>query len=106
VLDDDRRLIGVLTRRDIVEPSIADWIRVEALIRRAPAVAYEDNSVREAADHMVLQQVGRLPVVSREDPHVVVGMISRSDLLSAHRSRLKAMRQRHRVRLTTFWSEL
>ncbi|MFN2602876.1 MAG: chloride channel protein [Gemmatimonadaceae bacterium] len=106
VLDDDRRLVGVLTRRDIVEPSIADWVRVEALIRRAPAVAFEDNSVREAADHMVMQQVGRLPVVTREDPHVVVGMISRSDLLSAHRSRLKAMRQRHRVRLTTFWSEL
>ena len=106
VLDDEHRLVGVLTRRDIIEPSVDDWIRVDALIRRAPAVAYEDNSVREAADHMVMEQVGRLPVVSREDPHVVVGMISRSDLLSAHRSRLKAMRHRHRVRLTTFWSEL
>ena len=106
VLDDDHRLMGVLTRRDIIEPAAADWVRVEALIRRAPAVAFEDNSVREAADHMVLEQVGRLPVVSREDPHVVVGMISRSDLLSAHRSRLKALRHRHHVRLTTFWTEL
>lgn len=106
VLDDERRLIGVLTRRDILDTARPDSMSIESLIRRPPAVAFEDSSVREAADHMVIQQVGRLPVVSREDPQVVVGMISRSDLLSAHRSRLKALRQRHRVRLTTFWSEL
>ena len=34
--------------------------------------------------------VGRLPVVTRDDPYKVVGIISRSDLLSAHRHRLEA----------------
>lgn len=106
VLDADHRLVGVLTRRDILDPAREDSSPVSSLIRRAPAVAFEDSSVREAADHMVVQQVGRLPVVSREDPRCVVGMISRSDLLSAHRSRLRASRHRHRIRLTTFWSEL
>jgi CBS domain containing-hemolysin-like protein len=51
---------------------------------------YEDNTLREAADHMVRSGVGRLPVVSREAPRTVVGMISRSDLLSAHEDRLEA----------------
>ena len=40
------------------------------------------------ADHMVREDIGRLPVVSREDPRKVVGMITRSDLLRAHEKRL------------------
>ena len=39
---------------------------------------------------MVREGVGRLPVVSRTDPRTVRGIISRSDLLSAHRIRIEA----------------
>jgi hypothetical protein len=39
---------------------------------------------------MVLEGVGRLPVVSRDNPRVVLGIISRSDLLAAHAPRLSA----------------
>ena len=49
---------------------------------------YLDNSLREAADQMVRENVGRLPVVAREDPARVVGVITRSDLLRAHEKRL------------------
>ena len=56
----------------------------------------------DAADHMVLEEVGRLPVVSRDNPRTVVGMISRSDLLRAllraHAPRLAADRQLKRAR--------
>jgi len=52
-------------------------------------VAYEDSTLREAADHMVREGVGRLPVVARDEPRKVVGMLTRSDLLSAHRQRLE-----------------
>jgi predicted transcriptional regulator len=47
---------------------------------------------------MVLEEVGRLPVVSRENPRKVIGMISRSDLLSAHGPRLEAELQMKRAR--------
>ena len=50
---------------------------------------FEDNSLREAADHMVNEEVGRLPVVARENPRNVVGWLTRSDLLTAHRQRLE-----------------
>jgi len=106
VLDEQQRLIGVLTRRDIMEKGNADSAPLSSLIRRPPAVVFEDNSLREAADHMVTNGVGRLPVVTREDTATVVGMISRSDLLSAHGPRLRAMRQRRRMRLMKFWREL
>jgi CBS-domain-containing membrane protein len=53
--------------------------------------------LREAADHMTHHDVGRLPVVSRAAPHRLVGMLTRSDLLSAHRPRLAEQRQAGRV---------
>ena len=50
-------------------------------------------SLREAADHMVREDVGRLPVVERGDPSRVTGILTRSDLLSAHAQRLDEARR-------------
>jgi predicted transcriptional regulator len=56
--------------------------------------------LRDAADQMVRAGVGRLPVVERHAPRKVVGMLSRSDLLSAHAGRLNAGKaRRSRVKL-------
>ena len=61
---------------------------VGSLLRRRPSIVYDDCTLRDAADHMVNHDIGRLPVVKRERPGEVVGMITRSDLLGAHRKRL------------------
>jgi CBS domain-containing protein len=94
VVDGENRLLGVVTRRDLLDPSTGATALVRDLIRRRPAVIYEDSTLRETADHMVIEQVGRLPVVSRESPLTVVGIVSRSDLLAAHAPRLRAARKR------------
>ena len=88
VIDAGGHLIGVITRRDFLDPAKSDSTLAADLVTRAPAVIYLDNSLREAADQMVRHNVGRLPVVAREDPTRVVGMITRSDLLRAHEKRL------------------
>jgi len=86
VLDGDGHLVGVVTRRDFLKaPRTA---RLRDLVHRSPAVVFLDSTLREAADHMVRENVGRLPVVAREDPRKVVGFITRSDLLAAHGKRL------------------
>lgn len=90
VLDAAGELIGVVTWRDLLDPAEPDQRLIRELIKRAPVVVYEDNTLREAADHMAREGVGRLPVVSREAPRRVTGMISRSDLLAAHRRRIEA----------------
>ena len=90
VLDTNGALIGVLTRRDLLDPTKDASLPVRTLIHRRAVVVYDDNTLREAADHMVHAHVGRLPVVDRADQRKVVGMISRSDLLSAHQHRLDA----------------
>jgi CBS domain-containing protein len=87
VVEANGELMGVVTRRDLLDPKSGAQ-RVRDLVHRPVAVVYEDSSLREAADHMVQEGVGRLPVVSRAAPRVPVGIISRSDLLAAHRRRL------------------
>ena len=87
VVDSKGELVGVITRRDLQRNGVT---LVRELVQRPPAVVFDDSSLREAADHMVLEGVGRLPVVTRADPKKVVGIITRSDLLSAHARRLKA----------------
>ena len=95
VLENGGRLIGVLTRRDLVvgnagaaDDAVARRLRVRDLLKRPPAIAFADSSLREAADHMVREDVGRLPVVERSDPRHVIGILTRSDLLAAHHRRL------------------
>jgi chloride channel protein, CIC family len=90
VLDETGALHGVVTRRDLLDPQHDEALPLRELVQRSPVVTYDDNTLREAADHMVRMGVGRLPVVTRDAPGVVIGIISRSDLLSAHEDRLEA----------------
>jgi CBS domain-containing protein len=88
VVDGDGKLIGVITRRDFLDASTTSDTLAGDLVKHAPAVIFADNSLREAADQMVRENVGRLPVVTREDPRRIIGFLTRSDLLRAHEGRL------------------
>ncbi|HWG51825.1 MAG TPA: chloride channel protein [Gemmatimonadaceae bacterium] len=88
VVDDDGNLLGVVTRRNLLNLDLDIECTVKALITRPPVVIYDTNTAREAADHMVREQVGRLPVVTRAAPRQIVGLVTRSDLLTAHARRL------------------
>jgi CBS domain-containing protein len=103
VINDEGLLVGVVTRRDLLDQAMTDTTVVRAVVRRAPVVVFEDNTLRDAADHMVREEVGRLPVVSRDAALKVTGIISRSDLLAAHRPRLTAASKARRVRRITAW---
>jgi predicted transcriptional regulator len=82
----------VLTRRDLFDPETAESARLREVLKRPPVVVFSDSSLREAADHMVREAVGRLPVVDRAAPARVVAILTRSDLLAAHGPRLRAER--------------
>jgi H+/Cl- antiporter ClcA/predicted transcriptional regulator len=100
VVDGDGDLVGVVTRRDLLDPERPATARVRELVHRPVAVVFEDTSLREAADHMLQEGVGRLPVVARAAPRKPVGILTRSDLLSAHRRRLE---ETHVAELSLSW---
>lgn len=97
VTDSSGRLVGVVMAREVRESTRDPGEHVSALVTRPAAVIFEDQSVRDAADHMIRQQVGRLPVVERRQPATVTGIITRSDLLEAHERRLNAAERRRRA---------
>jgi H+/Cl- antiporter ClcA/CBS domain-containing protein len=88
VLDAAGALLGVVTRSDLFDLTLRGDRSIESLVSREPAVIHEGSTVRAAADRMVLEGVGRLIVVSPADETKVVGIITRSDLLGAHKRRL------------------
>ena len=80
VLDRNDHLIGVLTRRCLLDSQYPACMPVSDLIQRPPVVIYGDCSLREATDHMVRHGIGRLPVLDRGTQRLT-GFITRSDLL-------------------------
>ena len=100
IVDGEDRLVGLLTRRDIQNPEVAEDTPLRALILHPPIVIEGHQSLRDAADRMVCAKVGRLPVVAEDGSRRVVGIISRSDLLTAHERRLD---ETGRVADATLW---
>lgn len=92
VVDDlvHRRLIGVLTDRDIVLRHVAPAHGVLASVHehmtRAPLQTVKaDASVTEVAELMSRHQIRRLPVVDADG--VVIGVIAQADLVRRLRPR-------------------
>jgi CIC family chloride channel protein len=91
VLSPEGTLVGVMTRRDLLDPARSVEAALGTFLSRAPIVVHPTSSLRDAEDEMVRNDVGRLPVVAPAEPGKVVGFITRSDLLRLHRRRLSEM---------------
>jgi H+/Cl- antiporter ClcA len=104
VVDDTGRVRGVITRRTLLDPSEPNMRRIGEMLARPPVVVHEQHSLREAADHMVSQNIGRLIVVGHEAPHPLVGILTRGDILAAHGKRLKGTHEAGRhIRFGETW---
>jgi len=95
VLDDRHRVVGMVMRRQLT--STAHGRRVSEVMDRPAITVRASDTLRHAADVMAAASVGRLPVLSDADGSLV-GMITRSDLVGAHRPRLRAERVAARAR--------
>jgi len=86
IADKDGLLAGVITQGDMLRALETDPEGRETVLEAGtavPIVAYSDEFVHDALHRMVSHNVGRLPVVSREDPRRMIGYFDRSNLLNA-----------------------
>ncbi|WP_185015563.1 chloride channel protein [Salinisphaera orenii] len=89
VVDAHHALAGVLTRSDVLraqtEEPAAEPRTVRTVCTTDIVRAYPDETVREAVRRMLFHDIGRLPVVSRQDDRSIVGYIDRAAVIAAHR---------------------
>jgi CBS domain-containing protein len=86
VVDDADRLIGVVTQGDMAralrdDPSGRKTVREAG--NESLVVAYPDELVRDAVVKMLRHDIGRLPVVDRDDPRRILGYFGRSSVLTS-----------------------
>jgi CBS domain-containing protein len=99
VVDADRRLYGVVTRRRLRQ-LLSEGIAPERTLAESvtePIVAYPDEPLRVVVYRMAESGLTRFPVVDRSDSRELVGMIGLRDLLSARTRNLAEERNRERV---------
>ncbi len=96
VIDNARKVVGVVTRRQMMkfaeQPSEASL--AEAL--RPPVVAYSDEPLRLVVTRMAETGFTRMPVINPES-NALAGMVSLEDLLKARVRNLSEERNRARV---------
>jgi CIC family chloride channel protein len=95
VLSETGELLGVITRKDLTTENVD--VSIRSLLKRAAVVITEDASMRDAADVMAREGIGRLPVMAAANPRELVGIVTRSDLVNAHVERLDAAEKRTRT---------
>ena len=86
IVDGQRRLVGIITRGDLVRALQRDRAgRMTVLEAGAgdPIVAYPDEVLHDAVAKMLKNNIGRLPVVSRDDGQHIVGYLGRGNVMAA-----------------------
>jgi chloride channel protein, CIC family len=98
VLDVDGNFVGVVSRHTLF--SSAEDCVIDRLVAPARALAYPDQTLREVANLLAEHHVTQAPVIDREDPTRLRGLISLDQLLHARRHDLQEERHRQRLLLT------
>jgi CBS domain-containing protein len=102
VVDEEQRLVGVVTRLDLRShaPNVAGnghARRLADLIHTNPRIAFPDEPLRIVIERMATTGLTRFPVVARDDPSRLVGMITLADFLRARQRSMDEERARERV---------
>ncbi|HKW42764.1 MAG TPA: chloride channel protein, partial [Thermoplasmata archaeon] len=96
VIDAMGRTVGVVTRKDLAARTKESAPRrVADIMTPNPITVKPDQRCSAALEAMVMRDVGHLPVV--DDQRVLVGYLSRGDLLRAWRTRIEEEREREIV---------
>ena len=86
LVDEKGALAGIITRGDVIramEEDPEEHITVLEAGSPNPIITFADEILHDAIARMLRHDVGRLPVVERENPRQVVGYLGRASILAA-----------------------
>ncbi len=89
VVDEEGRLWGIVSLADYRraignKPSADPGLKVRDIAVRSVIVAYPDETLRDVAQKMAPRDLSRVPVVDRKNPHKLLGVIRRNDIVHAY----------------------
>ncbi len=93
IVDSEGRLQGLVTQGDLLRALPEDPEGKMSVLdsgTRSLVVAYADERVFDAVTKMLENNIGRLPVVDRNDPQKMVGYINRANVMGSWRGHLHA----------------
>ncbi|MDE2012126.1 MAG: chloride channel protein [Alphaproteobacteria bacterium] len=97
VVDDDYRLVGVVSRSDVLRWTRDGWDNGETLRDHADTarlfVGFADEPVGALADRMASADIGRAPIIDRQNGQLV-GLVARRDLLRVRAQAAQQEQQR------------
>jgi len=91
VLDGEGKLVGIVTRKDINRAlnEGKSLTEVSKVMTKNVIVCYPDESLKTALHKMAEKNIGRMPVVNRNDQNHITGLITRKSLMSAYNQALE-----------------
>ena len=95
LVDEEAKLSGLITRGDILralDEHPSGELSVLEAGSRDLIVAFPDELISEASEKMLRNDIGRLPVVERENPRKLVGYLGRQGVMAA---RLRRLHEEH-----------
>jgi H+/Cl- antiporter ClcA/CBS domain-containing protein len=93
----DGVLVGVVTRGDLLSRAGSPDSTVQDLLRTDPVLCHTDQTLRQVAETMAVEEVTTLPVTDPAEPGRIVGIVSLPQLLDARRRDQQEARDRERV---------
>lgn len=88
VVDDERRLVGIITERDVLHVLALGWtldeLRVEDVMTTDVIIGREEDGLQQAMDTMTEERVRHLPILRGDE---LVGIVSIGDVVNALRKR-------------------
>jgi chloride channel protein, CIC family len=90
VVDPKGKLSGIVTLSDLRNKVKSGelGIKIKNIATKEVEVAYPDETLNTALKRLAAKQIGRLPVVDREDKTKLLGIITRSDIVNAYNKKV------------------
>ncbi len=88
-LKEEGKFIGIVTLTDVhaateKEDMDVSKLNVNDIATKSPIVAYPDQTLHQALFQLGAMDFGRIPVVERNNPEKLLGLLRRHDIVGAY----------------------